>query len=169
MVAAVPPPEGGGEGTPRPEKIVVELGKGRDLEIDYMMETTFWGPNGKQMTAAEFLTLLFGELPNFYKDEDDLRRIWSDPLTRIELLTRLEEHGFTTGDLRRIQELIAASESDLFDVLAFVSFDAERKTRSERASQGTTESRCGIRRASKGFHRVRSRPLRERGGGRAAP
>ena len=129
------PPEGGGEGTPRPEKIVVELGKGRDLEIDYMMETTFWGPNGKQMTAAEFLTLLFGELPNFYKDEDDLRRIWSDPLTRIELLTRLEEHGFTTGDLRRIQELIAASESDLFDVLAFVSFDAERKTRSERASQ----------------------------------
>jgi len=129
------PPEGGGEGTPRPEKIVVELGKGRDLEIDYMMETTFRGPNGKQMTAAEFLTLLFGELPNFYKDEDDLRRIWSDPLTRIELLTRLEEHGFTTGDLRRIQELIAASESDLFDVLAFVSFDAERKTRSERASQ----------------------------------
>ena len=129
------PPTPGGGGQPRPERIVVQLGKGRDLEIDYMMTTTFWGPNGKQLTAAEFLTLLFGELPNFYKDEDDLRRIWSDPLTRIELLTRLEEHGFATGDLRKIQDLIAAADSDLFDVLAFVSFETTRKTREQRAEQ----------------------------------
>jgi type I restriction enzyme R subunit len=139
------PPEGGGEKpqpgdpdgdpeTPRPEKIRVELAPGREMEIDYMMTTTFWGPNGKQMTAAEFLKYLFGELPNFYKDEDDLRRIWSDPLTRIELLTRLADHGLSFDDLEKIQDLISATESDLYDVLAYVSFNAPRKTRGERAT-----------------------------------
>jgi type I restriction enzyme R subunit len=119
--------------TPRHEKIRVELAPGRELEIDYMMTTTFWGPNGKQMTAAEFLQHLFGELPNFFKNEDDLRRIWSDPLTRIELLTRLADHGLSFDDLEKIQDLISATESDLYDVLAYVSFNTPRKTRSERA------------------------------------
>ena len=126
-------PDGDPE-TPRPEKIRVELAPGREIEIDYMMTTTFWGPNGKQMTAAEFLKYLFGELPNFYKDEDDLRKIWSDPLTRIELLTRLANHGLSSDDLEKIQDLISATESDLYDVLAYVSFNAPPKTRSERAT-----------------------------------
>ena len=126
-------PDGDPE-TPRPEKIRVELAPGREMEIDYMMTTTFWGPNGKQMTAAEFLKYLFGELPNFYKDEDDLRKIWSDPLTRIELLTRLANHGLSSDDLEKIQDLISATESDLYDVLAYVSFNAPPKTRSERAT-----------------------------------
>lgn len=126
------PPVAGPE-TPRPEKIVVTLGPGRDLQVDYMVETTFWGPNGQQMSVAQFLKYLFGELPNFYANEDDLRRIWADPLTRIELLTRLDEHGFSRGDLHRIQELISATDSDLFDVLAFISFNSPRKTRRKRA------------------------------------
>jgi len=117
----------------RPTKIRVELAPGREMEIDYMMTTTFWGPNGKQMTAAEFLKYLFGELPNFYKDENDLRKIWSDPLTRIELLTRLADHGLSLDDLQKIQDLISATDSDLYDVLAYVSFNAPRKTRNERA------------------------------------
>jgi len=123
-----------GDKTKRPEKIRIELAPGRELEIDYMMTTTFWGPNGQQMTAGEFLKYLFGELPNFYKDEDDLRRIWSDPLTRIELLSRLAEHGLSVDDLEKIQDLIAATESDLYDVLAYVSFNSPRKTRTERAN-----------------------------------
>jgi type I restriction enzyme R subunit len=130
-----PPPIPGEPPAARPEKIRIELGPGREFEIDYMMTTTFWGPNGQQMTVEQFLKHLFGELPNFYKDEDDLRRIWSDPLTRIELLSRLADHGFTVGDLHKIQELIAANESDLYDVLAFISFNASRKTREERAGR----------------------------------
>jgi type I restriction enzyme R subunit len=129
--------DGGDEDTDpdsqRPTKIRVELAPGREMEIDYTMTTTFWGPNGKQMTPAEFLKYLFGELPNFYKDENDLRKIWSDPLTRIELLTRLADHGLSLDDLRKIQDLISAADSDLYDVLAYVSFNAPRKTRNERA------------------------------------
>jgi len=75
----------------------------------------------------------------FYDNESDLRAIWSDPLTRIELLTRLEEAGFATADLRKIQDLIAATDSDLYDVLAFISFDAPRLTRQQRADHARTK------------------------------
>ena len=98
------------------------------------MTTTFWGPNGDQLTVEQFLQNLFGELPSFYKNEADLRRIWSDPLTRSELLTKLGEHGFSMVDLGKIQELISATESDLYDVLAYISFAAPKKTREKRAT-----------------------------------
>ena len=47
-----------------------------------MMVTTFWSPDGTPMSAAQFLELLYGKLPEFFKDEDELRRIWSSPDTR---------------------------------------------------------------------------------------
>lgn len=125
------PDIGGGE---RPTKVRIQLG-GSSREIDFMMKTTFWGPDGKQMSAEEFLKWLFGELPEFYKDEDDLRRIWADPLTRIGLLTQLEEKGFGVENLEKVQELISAKDSDLYDVLAYISFDAKPTTREARANK----------------------------------
>jgi type I restriction enzyme R subunit len=118
----------------RPEKIRIELGAGKVREFNFTMTTTFWGPNGNQLTVEQFLKNLFGELPSFYKNEADLRRIWSDPLTRSELLTKLGEQGFSLVDLGKIQELISATESDLYDVLAYISFAAPKKTREKRAS-----------------------------------
>jgi type I restriction enzyme R subunit len=117
-----------------PEKIVIELGEGKVREFNFTMTTTFWGPNGEQLTIEQFLKNLFGELPSFYKNEADLRRIWSDPLTRSELLTKLGEQGFSLVDLGKIQELISANESDLYDVLAYISFAAPKKTREKRAT-----------------------------------
>lgn len=118
----------------RPEKIRIELGAGRVREFEFTMTTTFWGPNGEQLTVEQFLKNLFGELPSFYKNEEDLRRIWSDPLTRTELLTKLGDQGFSLVDLGKIQELISATESDLYDVLAYISFASPKKTREKRAS-----------------------------------
>jgi type I restriction enzyme R subunit len=140
----VPPEEPGEPRTPRtpgpdkppverPEKIRIELGEGKVREFNFTMTTTFWGPNGEQLTVEQFLKNLFGELPSFYKNEADLRRIWSDPLTRTELLTKLGEQGFSIVDLGKIQELISATESDLYDVLAYISFAAPKKTREKRA------------------------------------
>ena len=141
----VPPEEPGEPKTPktpgpekptvaRPEKIRIELAEGKVREFNFTMTTTFWGPNGEQLTVEQFLKNLFGELPSFYKNEADLRRIWSDPLTRSELLTKLGEHGFSLVDLGKIQELISATESDLYDVLAYISFAAPKKTREKRAT-----------------------------------
>lgn len=118
----------------RPQKIRIELGEGKIREFEFVMTTTFWGPNGEQITVEQFLKNLFGELPSFYKNEADLRRIWSDPLTRSELLTKLSDQGFSLVDLGKIQELISATESDLYDVLAYISFAAPRKTREKRAT-----------------------------------
>ena len=141
----VPPEEPGEPNTPSPsdpdlepaerlEKIRIELGKGRVLEFDFTMTTTFWGLDGQQLTVEQFLRSLFGELPAFYKDEQELRRIWSDPLTRSELLTKLGEQGFSIVDLGKIQELITATDSDLYDVLAYISFASPKKTREKRAT-----------------------------------
>ena len=141
----VPPEEPGEPKTPRipdpdqptierPQKIRIELAEGKVREFEFAMTTTFWGPNGEQLTVEQFLKNLFGELPSFYKNEADLRRIWSDPLTRSELLTKLNEQGFSLADLGKIQELISATESDLYDVLAYISFAAPKKTREKRAS-----------------------------------
>ena len=141
----VPPEDSGSPKTPgtvdpakptveRPEKIRIELAEGKVREFNFTMTTTFWGQNGEQLTVEQFLKNLFGELPSFYKDEDDLRRIWSDPLTRSELLTKLSEQGFSLTDLGKIQELISATESDLYDVLAYISFAAPKKTREKRAT-----------------------------------
>lgn len=137
----VPTPKPGPEGGERPKKIRIELG-GSSREIDFMMKTTFWGPDGKQLSAEEFLKWLFGELPEFYTNEDDLRRIWGDPLTRIELLTRLEEKGFGIENLEKVQELISARDSDLYDVLAYISFNSKPTTRESRANKA--RRRIGI-------------------------
>jgi hypothetical protein len=46
------------------------------------------------MSAAQFLEALFGKLPEFFKDEDELRRNLERPDTRRKLLEGLAEKGF---------------------------------------------------------------------------
>ena len=66
----------------RRRKVKVKLADGKEREIQHMMATSFWGPDGKPMSAAQFVEKLFGDLPAFFKDEDELRRIWGRPDTR---------------------------------------------------------------------------------------
>lgn len=74
------------------------------------------------MSSTEFIKSLYGELPGLFKDEDELRALWSKPDTRQQLLSRLEEKGFGPEQLTEIRDLIHAEKSDLFDVLAYVAF-----------------------------------------------
>jgi type I restriction enzyme, R subunit len=126
-----PPPEG--EPPPeKPKKIIIKLADGKERTIQYMMATTFWSPDGKPISAAQFVERLFGELPQFFKDEDELRRIWSRPDTRKALLTNLTEKGFSGEQLAQISRMINAEKSDLFDVLGYIAFALTPITRSER-------------------------------------
>ena len=59
-----------------------------------MMCTTFWHPDGTPMSAQQFMEMLFGKLPEFFKDEAELRALWSAPDTRKKLLQGLAEKGF---------------------------------------------------------------------------
>ena len=85
------------------------------------------------MSAAQFLESLFGALPEFFKDEDELRRLWSDPDTRRKLLAGLADKGFGREPLAEMQKVIKAENSDLFDVLAHVAFAKAPVTREVRA------------------------------------
>lgn len=120
----------------RPEKIKIKLKDGKEREIQYMIATSFWSADGKPISAQEFLENLFGELPNFFKDEKELREIWSKPTTRKILLEKLEEAGYGKEELATLQKLINAEKSDLFDVLEYV-FNSDFKpiTREERATR----------------------------------
>jgi len=121
-----PPPE-------RPKKIKIRLADGKERSIQSMMATTFWSPDGKPISAAQFVERLFGELPHFFKDEDELRRLWSKPNTRKALLDGLADKGFGATELGEISRLIDAEKSDVFDVLAYIAFALAPITRSERA------------------------------------
>ena len=113
--------------------IQIELAKGHILNI---AATTFWGPDGRPMSAADFITRMFGTLPDLFKDEDELRKVWSDPDTRKALLGQLAERGYDMAVLTQIRRAILADKSDLFDVLAHIAYAMEPKTRMERAEAG---------------------------------
>jgi type I restriction enzyme R subunit len=113
------PTEEGGEKEKR-QKVRVKLRDGKEREIQHMVATSFWSAEGKPVTVQEFLNNLFGELPKFFKSEDELRQIWSVPMTRKTLLQQLDAAGFGKDDLMTLQKLIDAEKSDLFDVLEYV-------------------------------------------------
>jgi type I restriction enzyme R subunit len=116
----------------RLQKIKITLADGKERSIQSMMATTFWSPDGKPISAAQFVEKLFGELPQFFKNEDELRRIWSRPDTRKALLAGLGEKGFSGEQLSEISRMINAEKSDLFDVLAYIAFALAPITRLER-------------------------------------
>ncbi len=119
------------------KKAKVKLADGKERAIQHMMCTTFWHPDGTPMSAQQFMELLFGKLPEFFKDEDELRALWSAPDTRKMLLAGLAEKGFGHEQLAEMQKIINAEESDLFDVLAYVAYALPPLTREERADRAT--------------------------------
>ena len=124
---------GSGEGEPpKPKKIKIKLADGKERTIQHMTATTFWSPEGKPMSAAEFIQRLFGDLPALFKDEDELRKLWGQPDTRKALLESLAEKGYGDEQLSEIRKMIAAEKSDLFDVLAYIAFALSPITREKR-------------------------------------
>ena len=118
----------------KPKKVKVKLADGKARTIQHMMVTSFWHPDGTPMSAQQFMEMLFGKLPGFFKDEQELRVIWSAPDTRKKLLEGLAEKGFGRDQLSEMQRIIDA-ESDLFDVLAHVAYALAPLTRKDRAAQ----------------------------------
>jgi type I restriction enzyme R subunit len=112
---------------------VIELSDGKARQIQHIAGALYWSPDGKLITAKEFLERMFGDLPQFFTDEDQLRDIWSDPMTREKLLVDLAEAGYDEEKLDSMKELIDAKDSDVYDVLAYVAYAAETHTRTERA------------------------------------
>ena len=116
------------------KRVKVKLADGKARNIQHMMMTTFWHPDGTPMSAQKFMELLFGKLPEFFHDEAELRALWSAPDTRKKLLQGLAERGFGHDQLAEMQKIIDAEKSDLFDVLAHVAYAMPPETREVRAA-----------------------------------
>ncbi len=123
---------------PGPEpliKLKIKLHDGKEREIQHMITTSFWSADGKPISAEEFLHNIFGALPSFFKNEEELQRIWSNPATRTEFLKKISDLGYGKDELETLQKMINAEDSDLFDVLAYISFAIKPISREERVKE----------------------------------
>lgn len=123
----------------RPSKIKIKLSDGKEREIQSMSSTMFY-VDGKPISAQEFLQRLFNtlKLPELLGSEETLRKLWSNPITRRELLERLERQGCAKSDLIKLQEMIGAENSDLFDVLEYISYAQRPISRADRVKTNET-------------------------------
>jgi type I restriction enzyme R subunit len=114
------------------KKVIIELGENQKRKMCAEKTVSFYDVDGKPISAEEFVQKIFGELPELFKDEEELRNIWSNPKTRQILLKELKDRGYPEEQLREFAKLINAENSDLFDVLEFIAFDKKPLTRSNR-------------------------------------
>jgi len=133
------------------KKVVIKLADGKERQIKHMISTSFWGADGKPISVEEFLNKLYGALPSYFKDEAELRQIWSNPITRKALLNKLADAGYGQSELGELQKLVDAEQSDLFDVLEFISYNIQPMTREVRVAQTRTKILDGLSLAHKAF------------------
>lgn len=128
----------------RRELVRIKLADGKERQIESISSTMFYSIDGRPMSIVEFIESLYNTLvlPELFKDEEELRKLWSVPSTRKTLLERLEVAGFSRSDLVEIQSLINAKDSDLFDVIDYIRFAQTPVRRATRAdtSKGLTNA-----------------------------
>ena len=122
-------------------KLKERLGKEGSQLVTRCHQLKMLAADGKQRptdvaTAETLLRLVQSvpRLPEFFRDEAELRALWSAPDTRAKLLQGLAEKGFGREQLGEMQKIIDAEKSDLFDVLAHVAYALAPLTRAERAA-----------------------------------
>ena len=112
------------------EKITIDI-IGRKVKV-INIETTYVGMDGIPLKSDDYLKLLVGILGKFYDDEKTLREIWSNPTNRKDLLNKLKEMNIDESGLNDLKVIFDAKESDIYDILAHISFNLDIKTRGER-------------------------------------
>jgi len=119
-----------GDEKPTNEKVTIDI-KGKKLKV-INIETTYVGMDGIPLKTEDYLELLIGVLGKFYNDENGLREIWSNPTNRKDLLNKLREMHIDESQLNDLKVIFEAENSDIYDVLAHISFNLNIKTRNER-------------------------------------
>lgn len=115
------------------QKLVVRLADDRILKI-IDIETRYTDETGRPLSATEFLQKLVWNLPNLYETEQQLRDARANPDTREELLIKLQEMWVDGEQLDNLKLMFDGNDSDIFDILAHISFNTEIKKRVERVA-----------------------------------
>jgi len=114
------------------QKIKIKLADGKERELEHTQKTSFWNADGKPISAEEFIQQLFGDIPDLFQDEAELRHLWGRPDTRKSLLTGLAEKGYGEEQLQAIARITNTENSDIYDVLTYIAYAARPLTREER-------------------------------------
>ncbi|MCA6071073.1 MAG: DEAD/DEAH box helicase family protein [Endomicrobium sp.] len=117
------------------QKVKIKLAEGKEREIQYMAQTSFWEARGTFISAEQFLCKLFGKLPELFTSEQELRDIWLRPDTRKKFLEKLEQAGYGHKELEVLQQLTNTQNSDLFDALEYLAYNIRPLTRAVRAKR----------------------------------
>lgn len=136
---------------PPKKKLKIKLRDGKEREIQHMISTSFYSADGKPISIQEFMDNMFGAMPEFFKSEEELRKIWSNPTTRKAFLDSIAEKGFGKDELEILQKMIDAEQSDLFDVLTYVSFLTQPISRAQRVEQSKDKIFEGLDEKQKEF------------------
>jgi len=126
------------------KKLKIKLRDGKEREIQHMIATSFWSADGKPVSVQEFMENMFGAMPEFFKSEEELRKIWSNPTTRKAFLDKIAAVGYGKDELETLQKMLNAEKSDLFDVLAYISFMTQPITRVQRVTQTKSRIFAGL-------------------------
>jgi len=132
------------EGQPPKQKLKIKLRDGKEREIQHMISTSFWSADGNPISVEEFMNNLFGAMPEYFQSEEELRKIWADPTTRRTFLDKIAEAGYGKDELEMLQKLVDAEESDLLDVLSYVSFMTQPISRKQRVEQSKQKIHEGL-------------------------
>ena len=116
------------------KKIILADGKARKIKSTIQ---TMYYLEGEVLSADNFIKKIFNilSLPELFKNQTELKKLWSSPITRGVLLRKLKENGFGTDQLKSLQNLVDAEESDLYDVLKYIAFSDKPVSRIDRVSK----------------------------------
>ena len=116
---------------PRIGLIDIKLSNGRRLSLETTWEQKiFYGD--EFITLDEYVEKLFGRIPEFFSDADDLREKWSNPETREQLLRTLDEAGFAEEKLLLLKDMLKMQKCDLLDVLEYIAYESTPIERAKR-------------------------------------
>ena len=116
---------------PKNNLIDIKLSNGRRLSLETTWEQKiFFGD--EFISLEEYVKKLFGRIPEFFSDADDLREKWSNPETREQLLRTLDEAGFAEEKLQLLKNMLKMQDCDLLDVLEYIAYDSTPMERAKR-------------------------------------
>ena len=109
-----------------PKKIKV---KGVEVNIDEEIEIEF---DGRKLSYAEYRKYSKENILNRVHSTDELRKIWLDQKLKEDFIRQLEESKVNIELIKSIDNL---EDSDSFDVIAYLVFNAPLLTRDDRVKQ----------------------------------
>ena len=116
---------------PKTNTVEIKLSTGRKLSLETTWEQKlFYGD--ELIGLDDYVKKLFGRIPEFFSDADDLREKWSNPETREDLLKTLDEAGFAEDKLNLLRNMLKMQKCDLLDVLEYIAYNSTPIERAKR-------------------------------------